>query len=154
MALVTVTGNAWQMDQQPISSGLEPELWFRPLATSLAHGLLSSREVKATLERATGSFSVQLESHPKLLYVPVMRWLVPATSGNESMENRARGYDEWPMIHPGSGGDISELNPEVGLYGLLYGFGAPPQRLERVVYLDITGPAIRIYGPAGALVEG
>lgn len=154
MTLVTVTGKAWAHDQQPISPGLEPELWFRPLATSLAHGLLTSREVKASLNPDTGVFNVQLESHQNIRYVPVMRWLVPAGSSNESMENRARGYDEWPIIHPGRGGDISELDPEVGINGILYGFGAPPTQLEGVVYLDITGPAIRIYGPAGALVEG
>lgn len=152
MSRVTITGNAWDHNQAPVPANLQPELWFRPIATSLAHGLLTNREVKAALQ-SSGAFTVQLESHTHIRYVPVLRWLSDPSQAGEDIENRAYGYNEWRIIHPGRGGDISELDPDIGLSAILYGFGAPPSHLEGVVYLDITGPAIRIYGPSGAYVE-
>lgn len=156
MALVTVTYNAWDHNQDPVPSSLQPELWFRPLATSYAAGLMTSREVKGSLS-ASGAGSVRLESQPGLLYMPVLRWLSDPSQADEDIENRARAYDEWEPFYPGGGGDISELDPAVGLKGVLYGYGRPPERLDGVVYLDIggtTGVGVGVYGPDGAYVEG
>lgn len=152
MALVTVTGRALDNDRDPIPESSQPELWFRPLASTYGAALFTNREVQASWTNiATGEFSVQLESQMGLLYVPVVRWLV--SSSGTGMEKRSFGYDEWKPFFPGQGGNIAELSPAVGLTGLLYGFDEPPERLENVIYLDIRGPKIRVHGPANSLVE-
>lgn len=143
MALVTVTYNAWDANRAVIPAGLVPEVWFRPIATSLASGLMTDREVKGTLNPTTGAGSVQLESQPGMLYVPSVRWLVDEEQANESEPNRARGRAEWEPFFPGSGGPIDQL-PGKGnaLSGIWYGFGDPPQSLlvrKDVVYFDISG---------------
>lgn len=148
MSLVTITGSAWDGDLDPIPAENEPELFFRPIATSMARGLLTDREIPAkTFNVATGAFTVQLESQPGLMYIPIMRWL----KNPESPNNRARGHSEWQMFYPGTGGDISELDPAVGIRALLFGFSPPPAQLKYAVYLDIKGPKIRIYGPEGVV---
>ena len=156
MAKVTVSGKAWDHNEVAVPSDLQPRLYFRPLATSMAHGLLTSREVIAGLA-ADGSFTVQLESHPTLLYVPVMEWLADTSQADELVQNRALRSCEWQAFRPGQGGDISSLDPAVGLTGILYGFGVPPSSLDQVVYFDIsgttTGPGVGIYGPRGVLVK-
>lgn len=153
MSKVTVSGNAWDHNLVAVPANLQPQLYFRPVATSMAHGLLTSREVKATLQ-SSGQFTVQLDSHPGIFYVPVMEWLLDASQADELVQNRALSRCEWTAFYPGRGGDISELNPAVGLSALLYGFGPPPEQLEKAVYLDITGPTVKIYGPADAYVGG
>lgn len=152
MTTVTVSGNAMDHNAVAVPASLQPELWFRPLATSLAHGALTNREVKAELQ-SSGAFTALLESHPNIRYVPFMRWLTDTSQANLDPQNRALEYCEWQVINPGQGGDISTLDPNVGVTGLLYGFGPPPERLENVVYIDITGPQIRIYGPPNTFVE-
>lgn len=151
MAQVTITYNAWDHNREVVPANLQPEVWFRPLGTSLANGLMTAREVKGTLNASTGVGSVSLESAPGLMYVPEMRWLVDESQASESEPNRARGYCEWEAFFPADGGPISELSPIVGLFGLLYGFGPPPSYLTLAIYLDITGPAIKIYGPKGVI---
>lgn len=148
MSKVTITGNAWDGDLDPVPAENEPELWFRPLATSTARGLLTDREIPAdTFNLASGAFTVRIESQPGLMYTPILRWL----KNPEDPNNRARGKTEWEPFYPAEGGDISSLSPIAGLFGLLFGFGPPPQRLTFAIYLDITGPKIRIYGPKGVV---
>lgn len=154
MALVTVTYNAWDHNREVVPAELHPRVGFRPVGTSLAAGLMTSREVWGSLNPTTGAGAVEIESSPGLVYVPFMDWLVDRTQEAETVENRARAYCEWKPVFPGVGGPIETLDPAVGFRGILYGFGSPPLFLENVVYLNITGPTIRIYGPAGALVEG
>lgn len=148
MTQVTITGNAWDGDLDPIPAVNEPELFFRPLATSKARGLLTDREIPAeTFNVATGAFTARLESSPGLLYIPILRWL----KNPEDPMNRARGKTEWDAFFPGAGGPISELDPAVGIRGLLFGFGDPSEQLNFAIYLDITGPKIRIHGPKGVV---
>ena len=152
MALVTVTGNAWQGDRKPIPSDLGPELVFRPICSTIAGGLFTANEVVAEWTgESPGEFSVRLESQPELLYVPVLRWRVP--DPREVFENWARKYEEWDPIFPGNGGPIGQLPGVVKLGGVWYGIGEPPEVLKRrndVIYLDITGPGVGVWAPAGA----
>lgn len=152
----TITYNAWDHAQKVIPADLKPEIWFRPIGTSYAAGLMSSREVKGSLDPATGAGSVKLESVPGITYVPVLRWLSDPSQDAETPQNRARGYDEWTPFYPGAGGPIDQLPDASGaIRGVLYGFGNPPEwvrALDTAVYLDITGPGIRVWGPEGAAV--
>lgn len=148
MPKATVTGNVWDSDLDPIPASNAPELFFRPVATSTARGLLTDREIPAdTFNVGTGAFTVQLESQPGLMYTPILRWL----KNPQDLGNRARGQSEWEPFYPGTGGDISSLSPITGLFGLLFGYGPPPSHLFFAVYLDITGPDIKIYGPKGVI---
>lgn len=152
----TITYNAWDHARDVIPASLQPEVWFRPVGTSYAAGLMSSREVKGTLNVSSGAGSVKLESVPGITYVPVLRWLSDSTQDAETVQNRSRGYDEWTPFYPGDGGPIDQLptvSPHVS--GIFYGFGNPPawvRALSTAVYLDINGPAIRVWGPEGAAV--
>ncbi|MDA4893042.1 hypothetical protein PFZ55_39890 [Streptomyces sp. MS2A] len=140
MAKVTITGNAWDANCTPIPAPNEPELWFRPVGSIIAAGLISDREVPAkTFTVGTGAFTVDLESTPGLLYVPVLTWL----KNPADPTNRARGQVEWPMFHPGQGGPIDQLPGAVpALSGVWFGFGDPPEVLwvrNDVVWVDISG---------------
>lgn len=152
----TVTYNAWDHAQEVIPANLQPEVWFRPVGTSYAAGLMSSREVKGSLDPETGAGSVRLESVLGITYTPVLRWLTDPSQDAETPQNRSRGYDEWTPFYPGDGGPIDQLpavSPHVS--GIFYGFGSPPawvRALSTAVYLDINGPAIRVWGPEGAAV--
>lgn len=150
MAKVTITGNVLDSDLEPIPAENEPELFFRPLATSDARGLLTDREVLAEITNpGTGAFTVQLESQPGLIYVPIVRWL----KNPEDPNNRARGQAEWKPIFPGDGGPISSLPGVVKLSGLWYGLGQPPAQLKSrddSIYLDISGPGVGVWVPAFA----
>lgn len=155
MALVTITGNAWDGDRDPIPAANEPELFFRPLSTSMMQGLLTDREVPAeAFNLATGAFTVELESVPGLMYIPILRWL----KNPEDPMNRGRGQAEWKPFYPGTGGPISQLPPVVQLGGVWYGFGAPPTVLRSrndSIYLDITGPGVGVWVPEkAAFAEG
>lgn len=152
MALVTITGKAWEHGYRTVPADLQPELWFRPLSTSYARGLRSSREVRAALDSDTGDFEVELESQPGLLYVPVLRWLTDRSQATESVDNRARGYDEWEPFWPGNGGDISNMDPWGGRWGLFFGYGDPPSSLSNAVYFDLEDSPVRIWGPPNAFV--
>lgn len=148
MALVTITGNVWDHSRDAIGEDQQPRLWFRPDRSRVGPGLLGDVEVQASLTASTGAFTVQLESALGISYTPVLDYLVPGMA-SESPGKRARGYIEFPPIYPGNGGDISLLGKFVGMNGLLFGFGPPPRHFSNVVYLDISGEDIDIYGPVG-----
>lgn len=148
MALVTITGNVWDHSRDAIAESQQPRLWFRPDRSRVGPGLLGDEEVQASLTASTGAFTVQLESALGISYTPVLDYLVPGMS-SESPGNRARGYVEFPRIYPGDGGDIGDLGEFIGMSGIVFGFGPPPSHFRDVVYLDITGPDIDIYGPRG-----
>jgi len=148
VALVTVTGNVWDHSRDPIPAESEPELWFRPAASTIAGSLLAGIESQATLNVATGAFEVELESAPGIQYTPVLRWLV--NPGSE-LERRAYGYTEFPAFNPGAGGDIGTLPPYVTVNGIVAGYGPPPAELTDVFYLDISGPKPVLYGPEGGI---
>jgi hypothetical protein len=158
MALVTNTGNAWDQNGVPIPAVNEPELWSRPLWTSTARGLLTDREVPAkTFNVATGAFTVELESAPGLLFMPILRWL----KNPEDPKHRARGEAEWRPFFPGGGGPIDELpDTSVGLRGAYYGLGNPPPSfIERddIAYIDISGVgggSVQWWLPEGNFLEG
>lgn len=150
MALVTITYRAWDHNREVVPASRSPRVGFRPLGTSYSPGLMTNREVWGTLHPTTGAGEVQLESLPGVMYVPYMDWL----TGEAKSENDRGGYCEWAPFFPGRGGSIDSLEPAAGVRGLLYGFGNPPESLDAAVYLDITGPTIRIFGPANAHLEG
>lgn len=158
MALVTISYNAWDHNRQVVPAALQPEVWFRPIRSSLANGLMTEREVKGTLDPTTGAGSVQLESVPGIMYVPTMRWLIDASQANETVQNRAHGYCEWQPIYPGTGGSISQLPDVVNLAGIWYGFGAPPTAIRSrndVIYFNISGSSVGVWAPENAgLPEG
>ena len=137
MALVTVTFNAWDHNRQVVPAAQQPEIWFRPVRSSLANGLMTDRAVKATLNPATGAGQVQLESAPDLLYVPEMRWLLDRNVPD------AHDFCEWDAFNPSFGGPIDQLpGPPTFMKGIWFGFGDPPQALRvqrNVVYFDISG---------------
>lgn len=152
MTLVTITYNAWDANRGKIPAADKPEVWFRPLSTRYEDGLITDREVKGTLDYATGAGQVQLESAPDVLYVPFMRWL--SNPLLDEPGNRAFEYAEWEPIYPGEGGPISGLPGVVKLGGVWYGFGAPPAFLKDrndTTYIDITGPGIGIWVPDHAV---
>lgn len=153
MTQVTITGNAWDGGLTPIPSTNEPELWFRPLTTSMERGLITDREIPAkTFNVSTGAFTVDLESEQGLIYIPILRWL----KNPEDPMNRARGQSEWPAFAPGTGGDISSLAPLTHLRGVIAGFGPVFSWPTPIVYLNLSEPSgkIGVYGPANALVAG
>jgi hypothetical protein len=160
MALVTVTYNAWDHNRQVVPAGLKPEVWFRPIKSSLASGMMTAREVKGTLNASTGAGEVRLETGADLLYVPFMRWLSDPSQADEQVEKRSYGYCEWEPIYPAAGGPISELPGVVKFSAFYYGLGEPPWTLRKrddVVYIDITGANDGFWQPwvpQGTYVEG
>ena len=151
MALVTITGNVWDAGNTPIPASQEPRLWAKPKGEYIGEGLSTATEVQATLNAATGAFTIDVESVPGLFYDFELDWLIPGQE-DEPPERRARGFAQWLSIYPGAGGHISGLGPWAGLLGVLFGFGPPPPHLTAAIYLDITGPDIGIYGPAGGIL--
>lgn len=128
MAVVTVTGNAWDHTGSPIPAANLPELWFRPLDNDVSAGsLLAGVEAKATLSLVTGAFSVQLVAEPWIRYKPVLRWLVNPAEPNPEMWSW--GYAEWNWtFNPfPSGGPIGDLGgPDLSIYSVFVSLNTPP----------------------------
>lgn len=143
MAIRTVTYNAWDHNRQVVPANLQPRVGFRPIATSLANGMLNDREIWGSLNASTGAGSVQLESLPGIAYVPFMEWLVDESQATEAVQNRVKGYCEWKPFHPANGGPIDELPDMLPTFGgFYYGLGDPPTFLRSrkdVLYIDIAG---------------
>ena len=135
MALVTITGNAWDHSQKVIPASQAPRLWARPLRDRIAGSLLAGVESRATLNLTTGAFFVDLESD--LDYVMVMDWLI-AGQETEPAGNRARGYAEWPVFNSAGGGPISSLFPPAPTGVIVAELGPPPAGAEGVVWIDLT----------------
>lgn len=128
MAVVTVTGNAWDHTGSPIPANLHPQLWFRPERHDVAAGsLLAGVEAQATLNGATGAFTVQLVAEPWIRYKPVLRWLLNPNEPN--MQMWAWGYAEWSWAfnpYP-AGGSISDLGgPDLTAYSVFVSLDPPP----------------------------
>lgn len=128
MATVTVTGNAWDHTGNPIPAGLHPQLWFRPEGHDISGGsLLAGVEAKATLNSASGAFTVELVAEPWIRYRPVLRWLLNPSEPNMAMW--AWGYAEWSWTfnpYP-SGGTIGNLaGPNLTTYSVLVSLDPPP----------------------------
>lgn len=140
MATVTITGQAWDHNDQPVDASLQPELWFRPMEPGRRHGLQTHREVKAVLTASSGAFSVPLERDVD--YVPVMRWLTDPSQANESMPNRARAYCEWPAFTAVTSGLIDVQPPAGGGATDLWwvSLDAPPPRF--VGFWLVSDPSI------------
>ena len=152
MAKVRVFGNAWDGALAAIPANLDPVLEFLLAEPYAGPGLVADVEVAATwLNINTGSFEVYLDNSLPALWIPVLSWNAdPADVG----EFRRRARVEWPAFWPGDGGNITVVGnsrpPHIN--GLYYGFGNPPAWLTRAVYLDIRGPAVRIWGPPNGFV--
>lgn len=128
MAVVTVTGNAWDHTGNPIPASLFPELWFRPESHDVSNGsLLAGVEAKAALDTATGAFTVDLVAEPWIRYRPVLRWLINPNEPN--MQMWAWKYAQWLWdFNPfPNGGTISDLGgPDLSIYSILVGLTYPP----------------------------
>lgn len=128
MALVTVTGNAWDHTGAPVPAVYRPELWFRPERADVIDDTLATpTEVKA-LMNAAGQFTVQLMSAPGVRYRPVLRWLV--NPDEPLMEKWAYGYARWDWaVHPyPTGGPIGDIvdRPDLTAFSVLVALTLPP----------------------------
>ena len=150
MALVQITGNAWDHQGQPIPANRAPELFFVPRAHGFGgSALLVGGEAKATLNTSTGAFTVEVESQPGLLYQPRMRWLL--NPDGPDPDQWRFGTAEWPfLIAPGEGGLITDL---IGVFPpgtILVGIGPPP--VGGIVWIDIndqTEDGALVWAPEG-----
>ncbi len=148
MALVIVTGRVGDHSHVAIS-GRGARLWFRPERAQVADGVvMTSGEVLATLTDETGMFSAELDNRSP--YTPVLDWLTTP----EMPERRGRGYEEWPLIFPGNGGDITGLSSGA-LFGppLLLGNGTPPSWTPPGgIYFDLLSPrGLDVYSEGGII---
>lgn len=150
MGLVTVFGRVGDHSHVAIP-GRGARLWFKPPRAQVVDGVvLSSVEVPATLNDATGEFTAELDNRSS--YIPVLDWLV--NDSDEPPEQRARGMEEWAEIYPGDGGEITGLSSSA-LFGptLLFGNGAPPAWTPPGgVYWDLLSPVgVDIYSEGGLI---
>lgn len=135
MALVTITGNAWDHSRKVIPAGLQPRLWARPVADEISGSLLVGVSSRATLNTASGAFSVQLESD--LDYAMWMDWLIPGQE-TEPPADRARGYAQWPRFNSGAGGPIGSLLPPRPSGTIYAELGPPPDEADGMLWIDLT----------------
>lgn len=135
MALVRVTGNAWDHSQQIIPDVLQPRLFAKPPRSRIQGALLAGVESPAYLSATTGAFAVWLESD--LDYQMVMDYLIPGQE-TEPPAQRARGYIEWPVFNSGGGGDISTLFPPAPAGTIFAALGKPPVGTSGITWIDLT----------------
>ena len=150
MALVSITGNAWDHGRRVVPAVWKPRLWVRPVGDRVAAGLMVGSSVQATLDPVSGAFSVEVEGG--LDYVMWMDWLIPGME-LEPPSDRARGFAEWPRFNAASGGSVESLPTRgVSWRGVVFGYGPPDASYVNVIYVDISGVNPVIYGPEGATV--
>lgn len=135
MALVTVTGNAWDNSHVVIPAALQPRLWAKPTGDRIAGSLLIGVESQATLNPTTGAFSVEVESD--LDYQMVMDWLIPGQE-TEPPEQRSRDHAEWPIFNSAGGGDIGSLFPPIPAGTIFAVLGPPPEGTRGITWIDLT----------------
>jgi hypothetical protein len=153
MATVTITDNAWDHNETPVDSILRPELWFRPKSPSTLNGLMTHREVKASLTLSTGAFTVSLEQDVE--YTPVMRWL-PDASDPAPLTNQSSMYCEWLPFTATIDGPIAvQPGPGAGIRGDVWwvSLSPPPPgfigiwlKSDPSVTSDDTDPVIGDFG--------
>ena len=144
MALVTITGNAWDHSRKPIPADLQPRLFARPLDDRIAGALLAGVSSRATLNATTGAFSIDLESD--LDYRMWMDWLLPGQQ-DERVEFQARDTAEWPVFNSASGGPIEELPGVPASVSSVLVQLAPPPPGYRGWYLNAPGPGEPVGDP-------
>lgn len=150
MALVTITGNAWDHSRKPIPADLRPRLFARPLDDRIAGSLLAGVSSRVTLNATTGAFSIQVESD--LDYRMWMDWLLPGQQ-DERVEFQARHMAEWPVFNSAGGGTIGSLLPPKQSGVIVAELGAPPASAQRMVWIDltdVTSEGVRVYADGGA----
>lgn len=150
MAVVTVTGNAWDHTGAPIPAALRPELWFRPARNDQSgNALLAGVEAEATLNPTTGAFTVQLVAEPWLRYTPVLRWLINPSEPDP--ERWAYGYAEWswtinPFPNGGPVGDLADV--DLTVYSVFVSLNAPPPGFKGWwLYSPATGQTMPLDDP-------
>lgn len=145
MALVTITGNAWDGDRAPIPAVQQPRLWAVPdRSFTSGNGMFTQNEVLADLDIDTGQFTARIESLPGVRWRFRLDWLIPGQE-DEEPGNRARGYEEWDWFHPAAGGDIGDLGPALTVGVMWIGPTEPPSKLPGTRWL-VTDPASSNYG--------
>jgi len=150
MAIVTVTGNAWDHSRRVIPAVLQPRLFARPVGDQIAGALLAGVSSRATLNTTTGAFSIELESD--LDYRMWMDWLIPGQE-DERVEYQARNHAEWPLFNSAGGGPIGTLIPAKPTGTIVAELGPPPDAAERVVWIDltdVTSEGVLVYADGGA----
>lgn len=144
MALVTITGNAWDHSRQVIPAELQPRLWAKPLGDRVSGSLLAGVESRATLDPVSGAFMVAVEGN--LDYRMVMDWLVPGQE-EEAPGGRARTFAEWPVFNSASGGAIQDLPGAPISSATVLVQLAPPPPGYRGWYLNAPGPGEPVGDP-------
>ena len=56
MALVSITGNAWDHGRRVVPAVWKPRLWVRPVGDRVAAGLMVGSSVQATLDPVSVSY--------------------------------------------------------------------------------------------------
>lgn len=142
--MAAVTGLLTDLALDPLS-GRFPRLFFRtdkPATTG--PNLIVTARVEATVNAATGAFSVDV--------VPTDA-LVPATTYTITADwDAGQELDVLTGLRvPSAGGTILDLIVESGRAtgGLvMYGYGPPPPTLSNVLYVDVSGVNPTLYGPS------
>lgn len=124
MALVTITGNAWDHGVTVLPANLQQRLWFVPNGGHivLGAGALDGQPVAVDFNRANGAFTVQVWStnSDDLWYTLRTDWLPPGQETEPTAE-RSRSFFEWPQrIFPGEGGALGDLVSQTVGRGIVY----------------------------------
>lgn len=154
MALVQVTGSAWDHMRVELPASQHPRLWFRPKGSSVGNaGLMTDGSILANLNLGTGAFTVDLESDPGVQYQPWMDYLIPGQE-NEPPGDRARGYVEWEFwFYAGNGGPIQDLVDLVPV-GMIVAADEPPPETGSSGWIDMsdeTEDGAMLWAPEGTV---
>lgn len=150
MALVTITGNAWDHSGKVIPAELMPRLWATPLDDRVSGGLLTGTKSRATLHPVTGAFTVEVESD--LDYRMEMDWLIPGQQYTETGDY-ARSFAQWPRFNAAGGGPIGSLILPKPSGVIVAETSPPPESAERMVWIDltdVTSEGVQVYAPDGS----
>lgn len=146
MALVTITGKLTDAGGKVIPASQQPRLYAVPSKPSAwGPAALTDDEVLANLNPTTGAFSVQVENAPDVQYSLWLDRLLPGQE-TEPPERRARNWVMWKEpFDPGTGGDVGDLSPVVGVEVLWIGPTPPPTFQKNTRWLD-SRPSSPDYG--------
>lgn len=127
MARVPITGKLVDGGGDVLDPLLQPRLWGVPERSVISEGeAITDDEVLATLNPATGAFTIQLDNAPGLRWRLWVDRLVPGQE-TEPPERRARQWVQWTdWFYPGTGGDIGDTYPVDNASMLWIGTVPPP----------------------------
>lgn len=140
-----ITGYLTDVGVKPLS-GRFPRLFLRlDRPSTFGANVLVTAKYEATITDLTGAFTFTSvvgtdEMLPASTYTLVADW----DAGQE--------LDVMSGLRvPSAGGSISDVIAATAAIqpgSVMYGFGPPPTTLSGVLYIDITGPELRLYAPS------